>query len=115
MHMVRCGSVMLAAIICACAPAVADESGLASMHDLRRERGITCMSDHFHSGTGEGSTKKAARAAAIKAWQEFTAFEYGTDWANFRNAASKSIGYSKASSGWSASVEARPCNARRRR
>lgn len=104
-----------AAIFCAGMPASADETGLASMHSWRTERGTTCMVDHFHYGSGEGRTKKHARDAAIKSWQEFTAFEYGTDWAHFRKAASKTIGYSTTTSGWSATIEARPCIAKRRR
>ena len=95
--------------------AVADETGLASMHSWRKERGMTCMSDHFHYGNGTGPTKAAAQDAAIRAWQEFTAFEYGLDWAYFRHAGSKAIRHSQEGQGWSASVEARPCNPRRRK
>jgi hypothetical protein len=39
----------------------------------------------------------------------FTNFEYGTVWARFSRAASQTTRYTKAESGWSASVEARPC------
>lgn len=109
------GLATLAAISCTAAPAGADETGLASMHSWRLERGRTCMVDHFHYGNGEGRTKKQARDAAIKSWQEFAAFEYGTDWAHFRRAGSRSIGYSATTNGWSATVEARPCNTKRRR
>ena len=103
--------IALAVICCATltAPAFADETGLAAMHAWRKEKGKTCMVDHFHHGSGEGRTKSRARAAAIRSWQEFTAFEYGTNWAYFRYAGSKSIGYTKTAGGWRASVEARPC------
>lgn len=101
-------------IVASSAVAFADETGMASMHEWRSERGITCHADHFHSGSGEGPTKAAARKAAITSWQEFTAFEYGTDWAYFRHAGSKAIGYSKTANGWSATVEGRPCNFKRR-
>jgi hypothetical protein len=84
-------------------------SGLAAMHDLRRERGKLCMSDHWHSGSGVGSTKDAAQRAAVRSWIDFTDLEYGGRWASFTNAAGKKVSYSKESSGWSASVEARPC------
>lgn len=90
----------------------ADQTGLASMHDQRREGRKVCMSSHFHSGTGQGRTKKAAKAAAIKAWQEFTAFEYGLDWAYYRRAASRGLRYDRTASGWEAYVEARPCRRR---
>ncbi|KUO67475.1 MAG: hypothetical protein APF80_09475 [Alphaproteobacteria bacterium BRH_c36] len=96
-------------------PVNADETGLASMHDWRVEGRKTCMANHFHHGSGTGRSKADARKAAINAWQEFTAFEYGLDWAYFRNSASKSIAYSNTAEGWSANVEARPCNPKRRR
>jgi hypothetical protein len=89
--------------------ALADDTGFAGMHEWVKERGRTCFKDHFHTGNGEGSTKSAARKAAITSWREFTAFEYGTDWANYRYAASKKVAYTKSAKGWSASVDARPC------
>jgi hypothetical protein len=94
----------------AASPAVlADDTGLASMHDLRREGGRLCMSDHYHSGSGEGPSKAAARAAAIRAWSDFTNFEYGSVWAHFSRAGSQSVRYGKTAGGWSADVDARPC------
>jgi hypothetical protein len=89
--------------------ATADETGMAAMHDWRAERGKACFVDHFHSGTGEGPTKAAARKAAITDWEGFTAFEYGSDWARFRSAGSRGIDYEKTAKGWRANVEARPC------
>lgn len=89
--------------------ALADDSGFAYAHDLRKERGRTCMSDHYHQGGGTGSTKKAAQADAIKSWQSFTAFEYGSDWARFSKAASKSMSCSAGSSGFECNVQARAC------
>jgi len=94
--------------------ALANQTGLAGMHEWTKERGRTCMKSHYHSGAGSGPTKRAARRAAIRSWREFTAWEYGTDWASFRRAASRGISYRKTSSGWSASVRARPCVSRRR-
>jgi hypothetical protein len=87
----------------------ADDTGLAYSHTLRKERGKLCMADHWHSGSGEGRSKAAARTAAIRSWVGFTNFEYGTVWARFSRAASQTTRYTKAASGWSASVEARPC------
>jgi hypothetical protein len=89
--------------------ATADETGLASSHNLRKERGTTCMADHYHSGYGEGANKAAARAAAAKSWSEFVAFEYGTTWARFGRAASVTTKYTKPEKGWAATVEGRPC------
>jgi hypothetical protein len=84
-------------------------SGLAAMHDLRREGGRLCMSDHFHWGNGSGSTKQAAQKAAIRSWIDFTDLEYGGRWASFSNAASRKTSFTKESAGWSATVEGRPC------
>ena len=64
----------------------ADDTGFASIHAWRSERGITCMVDHFHSGNGEGRTKKAALRSAIASWEGFTAWEYGADWARIKSA-----------------------------
>jgi hypothetical protein len=86
-----------------------DVSGLAAMHDLRREGGKLCMSDHYHWGNGSGATKQAAQKAAIRSWIDFTDLEYGGRWASFANAASRKTSYTKETSGWSATVEARPC------
>lgn len=92
--------------------AMADDTGLAGMHDWRKERGKTCLLDHYHTGQGEGRTKRAARRAAIVDWESFTAFEYGSNWARFRSAGSRGIRYDKVDAGWKASVEARPCRRR---
>jgi hypothetical protein len=90
-------------------PAFADDTGLAYAHDLRKERGRLCMSDHYHSGSGTGRTKAAARAAAVRAWIDFTNFEYGTAWARFSLAANTTTHYTKEAVGWSADVDGRPC------
>ena len=94
----------------ACAgSALADDNGLASVHDLRRESGRLCQVGHYHSGGGSGSSRKAAVADAIGSWSSFTAFEYGTDWAHFSKAANKSMSCSQSSSGWECNLEGRPC------
>ncbi len=88
---------------------LADDTGLAYAHTLRKEHGRLCMADHWHSGSGEGSSKGAARQAAIRSWADFTNFEYGTAWAHFSLAAAQQTRYTKAAKGWSAAVDARPC------
>lgn len=91
----------------------ADDSGFAYMHDLRRERGRLCMTDHWHSGNGTGRSKASARRAAIRSWQDFTNFEYGTDWARFSRARSKRIRCTRSGGkSYDCSVEARPCRNR---
>jgi len=56
----------LAIFAAASISAAADDTGGASMHDLHKEGGRTCMVEHIHAGTAEGKTKVAAMAAAIK-------------------------------------------------
>jgi hypothetical protein len=88
----------------------ADQTGVASIHAMRREGGRTCMSDHWHFGSsGAQRTKAAAQRTAIRSWQEFTDLEYGSDWARFYRAAGRKIRCSRSSSGWYCDVEARPC------
>jgi hypothetical protein len=99
-----------ASLVLASASASADESGLASIHDWRKEAGRTCMSDHFHDGAGNGDNRKAAEAAAISSWRSFTVLEYGTDWGSYNLAGSKKMDCSETGSkSWSCSVSARPC------
>lgn len=93
----------------AVAPVIADETGLAGSHTLRKEGGRLCMADHFHSGSGDGANKAAARVQAIKSWASFVDFEYGSAWARFGRAASVTTKYTKAEKGWTATIEARPC------
>lgn len=98
------------AVLVATAPAaLADDTGFASMHELRKERGRLCMADHAHSGVGEGKTREAARRAALASWYGYTAGEYGSDWARWGRSAAQTVSYTKADSGWSATVESRPC------
>ena len=98
--------------------ALADDTGLATaLHDVRPERGKRlCLTDHFHAGSSTGqSNKKTAMREAIASWQGFTAMEYGSDWAYFKLASSKSVKCSQATSGWACDVEARACKRMRRR
>ena len=91
------------------APAMADQTGLASMHDMARVGGKMCMTDHYHYGNGDGRTKAAAQKEAISSWQSFTDFEYGSDWARFSKAVAKRVSCSQSGGSFSCQVEARPC------
>lgn len=102
------GSLGLAMVASFAGPAWADDTGFASAHDLRREGGRLCQVGHYHSGGGTGKNRKAAELDAIKSWSSFTAFEYGSDWAHFSRAASKSMSCSGSGS-VDCNVEARPC------
>ena len=89
--------------------AVGQDTGLASLHDWIRIGGKTCMADHFHDGSGSGATRGHAQAAAVRAWQDFTAWEYGGRWGSYGNAVSKSVSCSGVRGNISCSVSARPC------
>lgn len=92
------------------APSSADQTGLASVHALRREGGRLCMADHWHFGSsGAQASRAVAQRAAIRSWAEFTDLEYGSDWARFGRAASQRVKCSRSSAGWYCDVEARPC------
>ena len=83
--------------------------GLDGLHDKRREGGRICFSDHEHDSSGTGASKSKAMAAAAHAWSEFTALEYGAEWASFSRAAGKAVSCSDSGGAWSCSVSARPC------
>lgn len=91
-----------------------EEGGLVGLHDLKREGSSVCMVGHWHSGSGEGKTKKLAEQAAIRSWADFTGWEYGNHWSDFRRAANKGRDCQKQVGGWYCMVEARPCKRHRR-
>jgi hypothetical protein len=89
--------------------AAQDGMGLAGMHAWLKGAGKTCMADHFHDGQGTGSTKAQAQAAAVRAWADFTAWEYGRRWANWQLSAGKSANCSGSNGSISCNVSSRPC------
>lgn len=101
----------LIAVIAFAVPAMADDTGVAqALHAMGRVGNKLCLLDHSHAGTSSGHpTEKAARAAAVKSWAEFTAWEYGTDWANIRKANRARIRCSQSSGGWGCDLDAYPC------
>lgn len=99
----------IAVFISGLAGASADDTGLASIHAWRKERGRTCMIDHFHYGSGTGPTKRTAEKAALDSWTSFTVFEYGTDWGSYNRAGSRIMECQQRGSLWLCNVQARPC------
>lgn len=100
----------VAALAVSTVSASANDTGLAGIHDLRREGKKLCMSDHFHNGNSAAqSSKAAALQAAISSWAGFTSLEYGSAWASFKKAASKQVTCTQGSSGWGCDINARPC------
>jgi hypothetical protein len=99
-----------AGFVLAACPAFANDTGLSVLHALRREGGRTCFLDHFHYGDSAGTkTQRAAKVKAVESWAGFVALEYGSDWANFSHAHSKSIKCEHSPAGWECLIEARPC------
>lgn len=109
--MTRLPLAVLTAAFCATAlPVMADQTGLAVVHEMRRERGRNCFLDHYHYGNSSGApTRKAAEVEAISSWSSFVDLEYGSDWARYSRAASKSLKCEESVGKWGCSVEARPC------
>lgn len=92
------------------APAMAQETGLDSLHAQIRIGGKICMLDHFHDGASNGaSSRKQAEAQAVGSWAGFTAWEYGNNWGSWRLAESKGVSCSQAGGSWSCTLQARPC------
>jgi len=69
-----------------------------------------CQGDnHMHYGSGTGRTKSLAKRAALRAWADFTAFEYGGSYASWQLARFKRISCGRSGGEWSCSVQANPC------
>lgn len=93
------------------ASAQADDTGVAqSLHATMRVGKKLCLIDHSHSGSSSGlPSERAAKNAAIQSWAGFTAWEYGTDWANIRKAIRTSMKCSQAGGSWGCDLLANPC------
>jgi hypothetical protein len=92
--------------------AMADDTGISqALHDLRREGGKLCATEHTHYASSSGMpTKKAAEIEAKRNWYSFTSWEYGTDWGNPALAGSPDLKCSQSSGGgWGCEFVARPC------
>ena len=103
------GVFALAASLGQSAPVQAAETGVASIHSWVRVGGKTCLVDHYHDGSGSGASRGSAQSAAIRAWAEFTTWEYGSSWGRYGLAVGKSMNCDRGMSGWSCSTSARAC------
>lgn len=98
-------------LILSVCPAAADDTGIAVIHTMRREGRALCFLDHFHYGSSKGvASERLAKVAALKSWSNFVALEYGSDWAHYSRAHSRSIKCERDGTVWGCLVEARPCN-----
>ena len=90
--------------------ASADDNGVGpTLHSVIRVGKKTCFEGHSHSGSGTGATQKVAEMSAINNWAGFTAWEYGTDWANINKAVKRSMKCGRSGGGYSCDLEATPC------
>lgn len=102
-------AVLTVALLAGEAVGGSQETGIAAIHAWVKVGRKTCMTDHFHDGSGTGPTRATAERAAIRSWTEFTAWEYGDPWGRYSIAASKKATCSEESATWRCAVEARPC------
>jgi hypothetical protein len=70
----------------------------------------SCWVDHYHNGAGEGPSKASARRAAIGAWEDFVAFEYGDNWGHFKLSKNKKVSCSGSKGNYDCNVSAIPCH-----
>lgn len=95
------------------APLTAGETGIAGIHEWHTVGRKTCIKDHWHYGNSSArATKKEAEAEAIKGWEDFTGWDYGTDWMSYKlaeNRASKCERAGTTATVWSCQVEGRAC------
>ena len=103
------GALALGLVMASGSGAVAQETGLAGLHDWVKVGGRTCLLDHFHDGSGSGPTRAAAQRAAIQAWIDFTAWEYGSRWGSYAASLNKRMSCSGSRGDYSCSTSSRPC------
>lgn len=100
-------------IVGGAAPLNAGETGIAAIHAWHTVGRKTCIKDHWHYGNSSPrATKKEAEAEAIKGWEDFTGWDYGTDWMSYKLAesrASKCERVGTSGGAWTCQVEARAC------
>lgn len=87
----------------------ASVTGIDKIHAQARVGGKVCMVDHEHFGEGNLPSKRGAQAAAVRAWESFTAWEYGTVWGRYSLAAAKKMSCSGSGAAWTCQTTARPC------
>lgn len=88
-------------------------TGIDKIHAQARVGGKVCMIRHEHGGDGTMPSEGGAEAAAIRAWEVFTADEYGTAWGEYELAAAKKMRCTPSGDAWTCQTTARPCRAAR--
>jgi hypothetical protein len=100
------------AMLSYCGPLRADETGVAGIHTWVKIGRRICLQDHYHDGSGSGATRSQAQREAARAWVDFTAWEYGSSWASYGLAISKSMSCSGGPGHVTCSTQAIPCRGR---
>lgn len=94
-------------------PALAQQkqaiTGIDKIHAQARFGNRVCMTSHRHYGEGTMPSRNGAEAAAIRAWQVFTADEYGNAWGSHALATNKSMKCSQSGGFWTCGTIAYPC------
>ena len=101
--------ITISALIGSAAASIADDNGVAGIHQWRKVAGRTCFVDHTHDGSGTGQSQKAAMANAIASWRSFTDLEYGSDWASYSNSIEKVASCTSRADGFECHVASTPC------
>ena len=95
------------------AAASAGAQGLTDLHDKVRVGNKLCFSDHYHDGNSSGhKSRDAAETAAVRSWQDFTAWEYGRAWGDFWIAANRGVKCEQSGGSWGCHVQAKACRRR---
>ena len=84
-------------------------TGIDKIHQQARVGNKVCFTEHAHYGEGTMPSRKGAEGAAIRAWQVFTADEYGTAWGKYSLAIAKTMSCSQSGAAWTCKTNARPC------
>lgn len=72
--------------------------------------GTVCFASHFHYGTSrEQIDPEVGKQLALVTWSEFVSFEYGTMYADYALAQSKSAHCEHKAGQWTCTIQARPC------
>lgn len=103
----------LIAVACALPALLAPEPASAISWAKRGSDGKVCrvlVAPHMHVGIGgDARSERAARAAAVRHWRNFTIWEYGRAWGNVSLARSKSLNCAHVLIGWRCLFVAQPC------
>ena len=110
MHITMSATVAIAFTFMALTATPALSNALANMHTLKPVNGKLCMVNHPHyRESGTYRTKAQAQARVIRAWENYTRFEYGRAWARYDLSIKKNMTCVTGAGGTSCTLVAHPC------